>query len=75
MSEDARPDDGRGSESHPTDEEQTESEWHFWLIALLVIAGALLVVFPPGFWPEIGFALIGFAVVGWIAKTVIERTE
>lgn len=60
-------------ESHPTDEEQVETEWHFWLIALLVVAGGLLVAFPPAFWPDVGYALVGLAVVAWITKTLIER--
>lgn len=75
MSEDARTDRGTDAEEHPTDEEQTRAEWHFWLIGLLVLGGALLVVFPSGFWPEIGIGLIGLGAVAWIAKTLIERTE
>lgn len=61
--------------TEPTDEEQTEREWHFWLFALLVVAGGLLIAFPPNFWPEIGFVFVAGAVVGWLFKTVIEWTE
>jgi hypothetical protein len=42
-------------------EEQTEREWHFWLFALLLVGGGLLVVFPPGFWPDLGFAIVAGA--------------
>lgn len=62
-------------EAHPTDEEQTEQEWHFWLFALLVVAGGLLIAFPPGFWPEVGFAVVAGAAVGWLLKTAVEWTE
>ena len=61
--------------TEPTDEEQTEAEWHFWAIAMLVVAGGLLIAFPPDFWPEIGFGLVAIAAFAWVLKTVIEWTE
>lgn len=61
--------------TRPTDEEQTEREWHVWLYALLLVAGLVLVVFPPGFWPEMGFVLVALGAVGWLLKTGIEWTE
>lgn len=61
--------------TEPTDEEQTEREWHFWLFTLLVVAGGLLIAFPPDFWPQIGVALVAVAVFGWLLKTAIEWTE
>ncbi|QKY19189.1 hypothetical protein B4589_001905 [Halolamina sp. CBA1230] len=70
---DSRNDDEAGDEDHPTDEEQVETEWHFWLLAILLGAGILLIIFPPGILPEIGFALVAAAVAGWILKTVIEK--
>jgi hypothetical protein len=61
--------------TEPTDEEQTEREWHFWLFALLLVGGGLLVVFPPGFWPDLGFAIVAGAAIGWVFKTVVEWSE
>lgn len=71
---DSRNDEEHDDESHPTDEEQVETEWHLWLFAILVLGGVALIIFPPTIWPDLGFALIGVAVVGWILKTVIEKT-
>lgn len=62
-------------QSEPTDEQQTEQEWHLWLAALVVGAGGLLIAFPPEFWPDIGFALVAVAIFGYLLKTVIERSE
>lgn len=62
-----------GDENHPTDEEQVESEWHFWLLAILVASGVILIIFPPDILPIIGFLLIAAAVAGWLLKTILER--
>ena len=61
-------------ESHPTDEEQVETEWHFWLLGALLVGGGILVVLGPETWPPVGFGLVGLAVIGWIVKTVVERS-
>ena len=60
-------------EEHPTEEEQVEREWHFWLFAIVALGGVVLIFFPPAVWPDAGFALVGVAVVGWVLKTVTER--
>ena len=76
MSVDGHSHDGEEEEdveSPDTEEEKIELEWHFWLAALLVVAGGVLVVFPPSVWPSMGFALIAVAVIGWILKEAIER--
>lgn len=61
-------------ESHPTDEEQVETEWHFWLLGALLVGGGILVVLGPETWPPVGFGLVGLAVLGWVVKTVVERS-
>lgn len=71
---DSRNDEEPEDERHPTDEEQVETEWHLWLFAILVLGGAVLVFFPPTIWPDLGFVFIAIGVVGWILKTVIEKT-
>lgn len=75
MSVDADSPNGEESddESHPTEEEQVETEWHFWLFAILVGSGVALILFPPAFWPELGFALLAVAVVGWGLKILLEK--
>lgn len=74
MSEDSRSqtDDGTDAERHPTDEEQVESEWHFWLLAIVLVGGIVLVVVPQADWSGLGFVLVGVAVLGWLAKTLVE---
>lgn len=66
--------DRSDDESHPTEEEQVESEWHFWLLGALLVGGAFLVIFGPENWPLIGFGLVAVAVLGWLVKTVVERS-
>lgn len=63
-----------GDASHPTDEEQVETEWHFWLLGALLVGGGILVVLGPETWPPVGFGLVGLAVLGWVVKTVVERS-
>ena len=60
-------------ESPDTEEEKIELEWHFWLLALLVVAGGVLVLFPPSIWPNMGFALLAVAVIGWVLKEALEH--
>lgn len=64
----------RDDEEHPTEEEQVEREWHFWLFAILALGGVVLIFFPPDLWPDAGFALVAVAVVGWILKTITEKS-
>ena len=71
----ARPDGGTEDEAHPTDEEQTETEWHIWVVALLIVGGGALVIFPPQNWPWVGFVLVGIGALAWVLKTLIERAE
>lgn len=71
---DTEADEPQMDATHPTDEEQTEREWYLWLVALLVVGGAVLVVFP-SFWPELGFVVVAAAVVMWLLKTGIEWAE
>jgi len=66
-------DSSNGTDDEPSEEEQVETEWHFWLFAILATAGFGLLLFPPGILPEMGYLLIGLAVVGWVAKTVVEK--
>lgn len=61
--------------SEPTDEQQTEREWHLWLFAILVVAGGLLIAFPPDVWPQVGIAVVAAAAAVWLLKTAIEWTE
>lgn len=61
-------------EDHPTDEEQVETEWHLWVIAILVAAGLTLLAFRPADWFWMGILLLLLATVGWVTKTAIERT-
>lgn len=65
--------DGSTDEEHPTEEEQVEREWHFWLLSILALGGVVLIFFPPAVWPDAGFALVAVAVLGWILKTVTEK--
>jgi len=73
MSVDGHPHDEEEVESPDTEDEKIELEWHFWLAALLVVAGGVLVLFPPSVWPSMGFALVAAGVIGWILKEAIER--
>lgn len=59
-------------ESHPTDEEQVETEWHLWVLAFLVIAGIALFLFPPFDWLGFAVLLLGLAAIGWVVKTMTE---
>jgi len=70
---DSQNDGEHGEADEPTDEEQVETEWHFWLLAVLVAGGVVLVIFPLEILPGIGFVLIALAVVGWVFKTIIEE--
>lgn len=72
--DEVRHDDVSAGEEHPTEEEQVEREWHFWLLAIVALGGVVLIFFPPDVWPDAGFALVGVAVIGWVLKTVIERS-
>lgn len=75
MSETPRPrTDGGNDETHPTDEEQVETEWHFWLLAILLVGGVVVVVIQPGNWLWLGVAFIAIAILGWLLKTVVERS-
>ena len=76
MSVDGHSHDGEEEEdveSPDTEEEKIELEWHFWLAALLVVAGGVLVLFPPSVWPNMGFALLAVAVIGWVLKEALEH--
>lgn len=70
---DSRSDEEYGDESPPTEEEQVETEWHFWLLAILLLGGVTLILFPPDIWPDLGFALVAVAVIGWVLKEITER--
>lgn len=78
MSEDTRSRTNGGyDEEHrddETDEEQVESEWHFWLLATLGLGGIALLLFPLETWPWLGTLLVSIAVFGWIFKTIIEKS-
>lgn len=71
--DETRDEDGPGDEEHPTEEEQVEREWHFWLFAVLALGGVVLIFFPPYVWPSVGFALVAVAVIGWVLKTITEK--
>lgn len=60
-------------ESPDTEAEKMRLEWHFWVLALLIVAGGVLVLFPPSIRPNMGFALLAVAVIGWILKEALER--
>lgn len=76
MSVDADSRDGEQQDvdAPDTEEEKLEFEWHLWLLAFVLFAGVSLILFPPGFWPNVGFGLVAIAVVGWLIKEGIERT-
>jgi Flp pilus assembly protein TadB len=71
--DETRDEDDPGDEEHPTEEEQVEREWHFWLLAILALGGVVLIFFPPDVWPNVGFALVAVAVIGWVLKTATEK--
>lgn len=60
------------------DAEEVKSEWHFWIFALLVVAGIALFFAPRFFLPELlvslGAFLVTIGVLGWVIKWAIERS-
>lgn len=64
-------------EDDESEEEQLSSEWHTWLIGILVVAGILAFVAPRGMLPELagslGPLLIALGLIGWVAKWALAR--
>lgn len=60
------------------DAEEVGSEWHVWLLAVLVVAGVVLLFAPRGFVPELlanlGALLVLIGVLGWTIRWVISRS-
>lgn len=60
------------------DAEEVGSEWHFWLLAVLVVAGAALLFAPRFFLPELltflGVLLVVAGALGWVVKWAIARS-
>lgn len=77
--------DADGAETRTESEAEAEedarevgSEWHVWLIAIVVIAGVVLLFAPPSLVPElltyIGALLVLAGVIGWLVKWAIGRS-
>lgn len=64
--------DGGRDEPEPSQEEQVETEWHFWLIGALLVGGFVVVIVRPGNWVWLGVLFIAIAVIGWLLKTYLE---
>lgn len=60
------------------DAEDVESEWHFWILAAVVVIGIALVFAPRFFLPELvgtlGAFLVLVGAVGWVLKWAIDRS-
>lgn len=86
MKEDDRRDRaGRPADVEPTDEEaaeddaeDVESEWHVWILGLIVVAGIVLFFAPRFLVPELlgtlGVFLVVIGVLAWAIKWAIERS-
>lgn len=65
-------------EEAANDAEDVESEWHVWILGLIVVAGIALFFAPGWLVPELLGTLGGFLVAiglfGWGIKWAIERT-
>ena len=82
---DRRDRERRPAHAEPTEEEEAandaedvESEWHVWVIGLIVVAGIALFFAPGWLVPELlgtlGAFLVAVGVVGLVVKWAIERS-
>lgn len=60
-----------------SDAEAAESEWHFWLVGILIVLGIVLLVAPEPMVPELllglGPIFLAAGVVGWVIQWVYKK--
>lgn len=64
-------------EDDESEEEQLTSEWHMWVIGILVVVGIVAIAAPSGILPELlgslGPLLIALGLIGWVVQWLLSR--